>query len=217
MVEPAYLAAVRESYDTVAEEYVRIVPDRFAGDALGRGMLAAFAELVRANGERPVADLGCGPGHVTAHLAALGVPVFGVDLAPKMVEIARRRYPTLRFEVGSMTGLDLPDGHLGGIVAWWSIFHLPREALPAVFAEFHRTLTPGGSLLVGFHVGDEDLHPEHAYGHPVSYRAYLSPPDVISDLLHQAGLVVAARLIQEPVPGQKRPQACLLAGKPGRS
>ncbi|TCB91263.1 class I SAM-dependent methyltransferase [Micromonospora zingiberis] len=213
MVDPAYLSAIQESYDRVAEEYVKVVPDRFAEDALGRGMLAAFAELVRANGRQPVADLGCGPGHVTAHLKSLGVPAFGVDLSAKMVEIARRRFPALRFEVGSMTALDVADGQLGGIVAWWSILHLPRTALPAVFAEFNRTLAAGGSLLVGFHVGDEELRPERAYGHPVAYRTQLLSPDTVADLLHQAGLVVTARLVQEPGEGFNRPQACLLARK----
>ncbi|WP_320068360.1 class I SAM-dependent methyltransferase [Micromonospora sp. RTGN7] len=214
MTEPSYLAAVRDSYDTVAEDYVKIAPARFAEDALGRGMLVAFAELVQANGRRPVADLGCGPGHVTAHLNSLGVPAFGVDLSPKMVDIARRTYPGLRFDVGSMTALDLPDGHLGGIVAWWSIFHTPPEALPMVFAEFHRTLAPGGLLFVGFHVGDEHLRPERSYGHPVSYDAYLLLPDDIEEQLHQAGMVVTARLREEPSQRLKRPQASLMARKP---
>lgn len=53
----------------------------------------------------PVADLGCGPGKVTAHLAELGVPAFGVDLSPKMIELARQAHPGLHFEVGSMTSL----------------------------------------------------------------------------------------------------------------
>ncbi|WP_405101970.1 class I SAM-dependent DNA methyltransferase [Micromonospora sp. NBC_01412] len=213
MAEPSYLAAVRESYDAVAEDYVKIAPARFSEDALARGMLAAFAELVKANGRRPVADLGCGPGHVTAHLDSLGVAGFGVDLSPKMVDIARRTYPTLQFDVGSMTALDLPDGHLGGIVAWWSVFHTPPEDLPVVFGEFHRTLAPGGLLLVGFHVGDEHLRPERSYGHPVSYDAYLLLPDDIEELLRRAGMVVTARLTQEPSQSLKRPQACLMARK----
>jgi SAM-dependent methyltransferase len=215
VTEPAYLGAVRESYDRVAEDYVRIAPPRFAEDAVGRGMLAAFAELVP--GGRPVADLGCGPGHVTAHLAALGLPVFGVDLAPRMVDLARRAYPGLRFEVGSMTALDVPDSHLAGIVAWWSIFHLPPEVLPALFAEFYRALVPGGLVLLGFHVGDEHLRPDRAYGHPVSYDAYLLAPDDVARMLHGVGLAVTARQLQEPDGRLKRPQACLLARKPETS
>jgi SAM-dependent methyltransferase len=209
VTEPSYLTTTRSSYDTVAYDYAERVKTLFAKEPLGRAMLAAFAELVQAD-DGPVADLGCGPGQVTAHLDSLGVSAFGVDLSPKMVEIARRTYPNLRFEVGSMTALDLTDGQLGGIVAWWSIFHTPPEVLPVVFAEFHRTLAAGGHLLVGFHAGDEHLRPERSYGHPVSYDAYLLPPDRIIELLSQAGIIVTARLLFD---GTKWPQACLLAHK----
>ncbi len=200
----SHLDATRASYDTVAEDYAVLVAPLFDQDPVGRSMLAAFAGLVRG----PVADVGCGPGHVTAHLASLGLSISGVDLSPKMVEIARRRYPDLRFDVGSMTALDLPDGELGGLVAWWSIFHLPPAELPGVFTEFRRTLVPGGQLLIGFHVGDERLTPEKSYGHPVTYDAYLLRPDTVAGLLVQAGFEVEARLTLE---GRKRPQACLLA------
>jgi SAM-dependent methyltransferase len=212
VTEPSFLTTTRSSYDTVADDYAELVKTLFAEEPLGRTMLAAFAELVQANGGGPVADLGCGPGHVTAHLDSLGVSALGVDLSPNMVAIARRTYPNLRFDVGSMTALDIGDGELGGIVAWWSIIHTPPEVLPVVFAEFHRTLAPGGHVLMGFHVGDEQLRPERAYGHPVSYDTYLWRPDHIVELLGQAGISVTARLISE---GKKRPQARLLARKPG--
>lgn len=50
MAEPSYLTAVRESYDTVAADYVERVPPPAAMDSLSRAMLAGFAELVRAAG-----------------------------------------------------------------------------------------------------------------------------------------------------------------------
>jgi SAM-dependent methyltransferase len=180
-------------------------------------MLAAFAEYVHAAGGGPVADLGCGPGHVTAHLDGLGLSAFGVDLSPRMVEVARRTYPGLRFHESSMTALDLKDGELSGIVAWYSVIHTPPELLPVVFAEFHRVLAPDGHLLLGFHVGDERRHMAQAYGHTVSLDAYLLAPDRIAELLSQAGLVVHARLVREPEKREKRQQACLLARKPGKS
>ncbi|WP_020419455.1 class I SAM-dependent methyltransferase [Amycolatopsis sp. ATCC 39116] len=201
-----YLDRARESYDRVAEDYAEFVRPRFAADAVGRGMLSAFAELVTG----PVADVGCGPGHVTAHLAELGTQAFGVDLSPGMVEIARRSYPRLRFEVGSMTALDVPDGSLGGILAWWSIFHVPPAVLPTVFAGFARALEPEGHVLIGFHAGNAQLQPKTAYGHPVDYDAYLLPPDHVAKLLKRAGFDIAARVELE---GSKHPQAILLGRK----
>ena len=105
---------------------------------------------------RPVADLGCGPGYVTAHLGGLGLNAFGVDLSPTMIELAREAHPDLRFEVGSMTALDIGDEALGGVLAWYSTIHTPPEELPAVLTEFHRVLAPGGHLLLAFFQADDD-------------------------------------------------------------
>ncbi len=216
MTEPTYLAAVRTSYDTVAAAYVRRVKAPAELDPLSRAMLAAFAELARAARLGPVADLGCGPGKVTAHLAGLGVPAFGVDLSPKMVGLAQRAYPGVRFAVGSMTALPIGDGALGGILAYYSVHHTPPEVLPLVFSEFRRTLAPGGHLMVAGHVGNgERLRPTHAYGgHPVSYESHLLPPDRIAGALEQAGFDVTARLLREPGEGAPRRAAHLTARRP---
>ena len=65
---------VRRAYDAIAAEYTDLYRHELRGRPLERALLAAFAELV---GDRPVADLGCGPGRVTAHLRDLGVSAFG--------------------------------------------------------------------------------------------------------------------------------------------
>ncbi|WP_326812565.1 class I SAM-dependent methyltransferase [Streptomyces scopuliridis] len=218
MTEPSYLAAVRESYDTVAADYLKRVKTPAELDPLSRAMLAVFAEVAQAADRGPVADVGCGPGLVTAHLADLGVSAFGIDLSPKMIELARQAHPSLDFTVGSMTALPIRDEELGGILAYYSTHHTPPELLPVVFAEFHRTLAPGGRLMLAGYVGDEEhLRPAQAYGgHPVSYESHLLPADRIVGLLDRAGLVITSRLVQEPDSGAKRTVATFLARKPER-
>nr|BFD90321.1 class I SAM-dependent methyltransferase [Kitasatospora sp. Xyl93] len=212
MTEPAHLAAVRESYDTVAADYVRLVVPPEGMDPLSRAMLAAFAELVRESGGGEVADLGCGPGRVTAYLSGLGLSAFGVDVSGEMVALARRAYPRLRFLHGSMAALDLPDGGLGGILAWYSVHHTPAEQLPSLFAEFRRVLAPGGHLLLGGHVGEPQLlRPAQAYGHPVSYASYLVPAGRLVELLEEAGFTVTTRLEQPNPERDNRSYVCLLA------
>ncbi|MFJ1896148.1 MULTISPECIES: class I SAM-dependent methyltransferase [unclassified Streptomyces] len=218
MPEHAYLAAVRESYDTVASDYFERVKPPEELDPLSRGMLNVFAETVRTAGLGPVADLGCGPGRVAAYLAGRQVDVFGLDLSPAMVELARDAHPDLRFGVGSMTSLPVRDGGLGGILAYYSTHHTPPALLPMVFGEFRRTLAPGGSLMLAGHVGaGQHLRPTRAYGgHPVSYESYLLPPERIAELLKQAGLVLTARLVEEPGEGAERTFATFLARRPKR-
>jgi SAM-dependent methyltransferase len=132
--------------------------------------------------------------------------------------VARRDHPGLRFEVGSMTALDLADGALGGILAWWSIHHTPPEVLPRLFTEFARVLAPGGHLLLGFHVGDERRRKNKGYGgHPMSLDLYLLSPDRIAELVTAAGFEEQARLVSQPDEGQTVPQACVLVRKPASS
>lgn len=214
MIEPSYLRDIRAAYDTVADDYAERLSTELAAKPLDRAMLAAFAEFVKTVDGGPVADIGCGPGHVTAYLHSLGLSTVGIDLSPAMVAVARRAYPELRFDEDSMTDLSLSDGFLSGIVARYSIIHIPPDLLPVVFAEFRRVLSTGGCLLLIFQVGDERIHVENAYGHVVSLDTYQLLPDRVAELLSRAGLSVQGRLFREPVKGEKVQQAYILAGRP---
>ncbi|NJP80462.1 methyltransferase domain-containing protein, partial [Streptomyces sp. AA8] len=143
MTEPGFLSTTRAFYDAIAADYADRYRDILDAQPLDRAMLGAFAELVQDAGGGTVADIGCGEGRVTAHLNALGLPAYGIDLSPQMIATARRTHPELRFEVGSMLSLDIPDGALAGAMAYYSIIHTPQELLPQVFAELHRVLAPG--------------------------------------------------------------------------
>jgi SAM-dependent methyltransferase len=50
------------------------------------------------------------------------------------------------------------DGSWGGIAAFYSVVHIPREQIVAALSEMRRVLEPGGVLLVTFHIGDETVH-----------------------------------------------------------
>ena len=172
-----------------------------------------FSDLIKAESLGSVADLGCGPGHVTAFLHGQGLNVFGVDLSSQMVAMATKDYSALRFQVGSIRALPLENRTLGGITAWYSIIHTPTAQLPATFEEFSRVLVEGGYLALAFQVGNEQVHLEQAYGHSVSLDAYRMDPNQISDLLASAGLIVQALLVRQPDTSEKVPQAYLLARK----
>ncbi|MDV9193669.1 methyltransferase domain-containing protein [Streptomyces sp. SR27] len=215
MTEAAHITATRHSYDTVAVAYQRLLGGQLDETPLDRAMLAGFvAEVETAGGPRTVGDLGCGTGRVTSHLRELGADVFGVDLSPGMIEVARQTYPGPRFEVGSMTALDLPDATLGGVLSWYSTVHMPESELAASFAEFRRVLAPGGLVLVAFKVGNERVRLERAYGHEVALDVYRWSPDRVAGLLADAGLAESARLVRAPHPEEKTPQAFLMARRP---
>jgi SAM-dependent methyltransferase len=210
--DPAFVRDTRAAYDAIAEEYAREFPDGLGERVLDRALLSGFAELVRAAGAGPVADVGSGPGNVTALLHRLGVPVFGVDVSPRMVALARRAHPGIRFHVGSMEALDLPDRTLGGLLALFSVIHVPDRHLPAVFAEFRRVLAPGGYLLLCFQTGTgERQHVAERFGHEIALDYYWRTAESVAGHLTEAGLAVQARVVLEPEGGATRPRAFLLA------
>src|SRR2546429_4311974 len=114
---------VRASYDAVARRYAEEIAGELATKPVDRALYGLFAELVVGT----VGDVGCGPGHLTAHLADLGLRPVGVDPSPGMIEVARARYPGLTFEPGSFAGLPVEDAGWAGAVAPYSIIHLPPE------------------------------------------------------------------------------------------
>ncbi|MET8506976.1 class I SAM-dependent methyltransferase [Streptomyces sp. NPDC004787] len=190
-----WLADTRTSYDTVAAAYTESVRDLLDRTPYERAMLAVFAEAVRASGGGPVADLGCGPGRIAAHLHGLGLDVRGIDLSPAMVALARREHPGLDFRVGSMTALDLPDASMAGLVAWYSLIHVPDPELDGTLGHFHRVLRPYAPLLLAFHAGEETRLKTEGYGgHAMRLHVHLRDPDALADRLKAAGFAVEARL-----------------------
>lgn len=200
-----WLSDARASYDADADAYAEKVRGLVEGSPYLSASLALFAELVRNAGGGRVADVGCGPGHVTRLLHDLGVDAFGIDLSPEMVALARRDHPDLRFEVGDMTDLDLADHSVAGVLAFWSVIHVPDALVPQAFSEFRRVVRPGGPVLVGFHVGDGTRVTREGYsGRAIHVESHRRRPEQISGWLRDAGFRIEAELLMRPddeVPG----------------
>jgi len=157
---------LRESYNQVAEEYVARIYHELEHKPLDRELLDRFATEVRGLG--PACDMGCGPGHIAQYLHNRGADVLGIDLSPGMVEQARQLNPDIEFREGNMASLDVDDEVWGGIAAFYSIIHIPREKVTHVLQEFKRVLRPNGLLLLAFHQGQEINHIDEWWGKKVS-------------------------------------------------
>jgi ubiquinone/menaquinone biosynthesis C-methylase UbiE len=192
---------VQQAYSVVADLYIDLFgsPEKVhAGD---------LALIERHLTIRPgaVLDLGCGPGHLTGHLRSLGVDAGGMDMVPEFIAHAKAAHPECVFRLGSMHSLAAADRSVAGILAWFSLIHLPPDELDAVLAEFRRVLAPAGRLVVGFVDGDEVA----AFDHKV-VTAYRWPPDVFAGRLARAGFTEVERL-RRPATGTQRSYAAIAA------
>ncbi len=175
-------AEVAAAYDSRAEEYVEKLGSVHQMADRDRLTIARWRD---ATGGR-LLDAGCGPGHWTDVLSEGGRrDVVGIDGSTRFLESARDRFPANRFVAGDLSALPVASRSLGGILAWYSTIHAPPEDLPGIFAEFSRTLEPGGSLLLGFFAGDPGVAFEHAVT-----KAYCWSAEALADLLDPHGFVV---------------------------
>jgi SAM-dependent methyltransferase len=192
---------VRQAYASVAELYIELFGTK---EQVHADDLAFIGRHLR---DRPgtVLDLGCGPGQITRYLCSLGVEATGVDLVPEFIAHARATHPTGAYRLGSMDDLDVADHSVAGILAWYSLIHLPPQDVDGVLAEFRRMMAPAGTLVLGVFDGDEVA----GFDHKV-VTAYRWPLDEVSERLRRAGFTEVERL-RRPGEGTHRPHAAIAA------
>ena len=116
------------------------------GDS-GEKLTSVFVELVKKlDGVRSICDLGCGNGHISGRLAALGYDVTGIDASASGIQIAQRAYPQVNF-VHALIDRDLNPGQFDLVISSDVIEHLyhPSDLLEATVSQ----LKPGGHVLLG--------------------------------------------------------------------
>lgn len=187
---------ISSSYGAVADRYEERFADELDGKPLDRTLLDAFARAVSG----PVVDLGCGPGQVGRFVADRGVDLVGVDLSLAMAVLAGRRLRAA--VVADMRALPFGDACLGGMVAFYSLIHLPRSEVAGAVLELARVLRRGARLLVSVHGGEGEVTRDEFLGVPVPFVASLFEVGEITAALSAVGLVVATVETRPPYPGE---------------
>lgn len=172
---------VTAAYAGRAQEYIEAVGriehvERADLDFVGR-----WAK--RVNGR--ILDIGSGPGQWTEWLRRAGHAVEGVEPVREFVASARAAYPDSRYRVGRAESLPEADAVLGGILAWYSLIHVPPLEIDRALGEFARVVRPGGSLLLGFFAADQQSRFDHAVA-----PAYFWPVPLLAARLERAGFEV---------------------------
>jgi SAM-dependent methyltransferase len=97
---------------------------------------------------RQALDVGCGTGAFARLLAERCDRVLAIDLAPRMVEVARSRsagHPNLEYRVADATTWPLPPGRFDCVASIAAAHHLP---LAPFLTRLREALAPGGTLLL---------------------------------------------------------------------
>lgn len=190
----------RESYDLVAMEYLDHFRNELDNKPLDCALLSALIEQTM--GDLPIADLGCGPGHVAGWLAEHGARAVGIDLSASMIEVGSETYPDVEFRQGDLLSLPATDGEFGTLVALYSIIHLTLEELPGAFDEMTRILSPGGLALIAFHIGSEVRHLTEWWGQGVDLDFQFFEIAQVIAPMEDAGFEVEAQLERKNYPDE---------------
>jgi ubiquinone/menaquinone biosynthesis C-methylase UbiE len=212
------ISDVQTSYDLIADEYVRQIYDELQHKPFDRELLDRFSERVRDAGL--ICDIGTGPGHVARYLHDRGVNICGIDLAPEMVDRARRLNPGIEFQQGNMFALEIAHETFGGMTAFYALVNIPRADVVRALRELSRVLKPGSLLLLAFHVGDDVLHRDEMWGVRVSLDFYFFSSDEMAEYLSVAGFEIDEILERDPYPEAVEHQSrrsYIFACKPGQA
>jgi ubiquinone/menaquinone biosynthesis methyltransferase len=135
---------VRSLFATIANRYDLItVLLSYGQDRRWKRRLIDLAAPLRG---RRVLDLACGTGDLAFAAAADGGDVTGLDLTPRMIELARGKAPAgVRFLVGDMMALPFCDASFDVVTTGYGLRNVP--VLETSIAEIYRVLAPGGLLL----------------------------------------------------------------------
>jgi cyclopropane fatty-acyl-phospholipid synthase-like methyltransferase len=196
----------RASYDAIAPDW----------DAVRTHLSAAerrIVELVVANvqpGAR-VLDLGCGTGRpIAEHLAARGLAVTGVDQSAAMLALARARLPDADWIEARIESF-APPGTFAAVIAWDSVFHVPREHHADVFRRVRSALPRGGRFALTVGGSAQPPFTDTMLGREFFYDSH--PPDAARDLLVAAGFaIVHAEFLNPPTSGRDRGRLAIVAG-----
>lgn len=189
---------VRATYGAVAETYAERFADELDVLPFERWLLDRVA--AHADGG-PVVEVGSGPGHVTAYLAAQGADARGLDLTPEMVEQARRHHPGVRYDVGDLRRLMRPETAPGwrAVLAWYSLIHLAESELPAALMAILRPIEPGGWLVLAMQAGDDVTRVTQWFDDEVPPLDFVrNDPAMIVALVEAAGLVDVEWYVRGP-------------------
>ncbi|MEP6993375.1 MAG: class I SAM-dependent methyltransferase [Acidobacteriota bacterium] len=128
------------------EEYLDLYPHR---DVASARREAAFALAHLPEHPTPMLDLCCGSGRHSLPLAETGCAPVGLDYSAPLLDLARRRNPSLPLVRGDMRALPFADGSFRAVVNFFTSFgyFLGEQENLAVVAEIERVLANGGAFL----------------------------------------------------------------------
>lgn len=135
-----------------------------------------------------VVELGCGGGTEETAILAERFRLTGIDLSTAQLERARERVPGAEFLLADFTEIELEQGSIDAVAAFYSLNHVPRELLTDLFRRVHRWLVPEGLFLTALGAHDTPGWTGDWLGVPMFFSGW--PPETNRRVLREAGFTL---------------------------
>lgn len=136
-----------QGYSTGGVYWDRVKP-QVMGDIRQRPDLLKFIGNIQG---KNILDMGCGTGYFTRKLAETGAKVFGCDIEPNMLNIAKtseQEKPIgISYDLYDVRKTLYESGFFDVVVSVGVLFHLDREGWKSFLSESHRVLVKEGKLV----------------------------------------------------------------------
>lgn len=134
-----------EFFRNIDRKFLKWIPFMQGG---GYPFLTRYVEMKGLRGKE-VLDIACGTGVLTEQFVRMGADVTAIDIAPKAVELTKKRLELYHLHANVVEGdaqqLPFPDNAFDFVCAWGCLMHMPKTE--EAIAEIHRVLRPGGKVL----------------------------------------------------------------------
>ena len=174
-----------------------------------------FCELLR-RGRARVLDAACGPGNVSRYLMVQrpDLDLLGIDLAPRMVELAREAVPSAQFAVHDCRHLADLQQRFDGIICAFGLPYLSREEATAFIGAAGDALEPGGVFYLSTMLGrSEDSGFERCSTGDQVYINYHSEDEVTCSLQKCGFTLLKQRRLPSPSNAVKRTTDLIVIAK----
>jgi 2-polyprenyl-3-methyl-5-hydroxy-6-metoxy-1,4-benzoquinol methylase len=141
-----------QRFDEFAHEYAQ----RFKDQEPYADSIEIFCNLIKADRPR-ILELGCGPGNVTRLLKDRfpGAMITAIDLAPKMIEIARQQFPEVDFRVMDVRDILSLAGKFDAVMCSFCLPFLSKSDALQLIEDCGKKLVEGGSIYISTMEGQE--------------------------------------------------------------
>ncbi|MCX6926319.1 MAG: class I SAM-dependent methyltransferase [Verrucomicrobia bacterium] len=200
---------------SVFHKHADLYRDKFMGLTMYDGSYRAFCELLRP-GRARVLDAACGPGNVSRYLMAQrpDLDLLGIDLAPRMVELAREAVPGAHFAVHDCRRLADLQRRFDGIICAFALPYLSGEEATAFMRAAGQALDPGGALYLSTMLGrSEDSGFERSSTGDQVYINYHSEEQVVGSLQGCGCTLLKQSRLPSPSAGTKRTTDLIVIAK----